>query len=363
MKFNIYKIRNKTIVNLVSLILLIIIGLIDYYTGFEIAFSIFYLIPIFYVTILNGKTNGIIFAVIAAVVWYIVDTSQLQNYSTEAVTFWNALVRFGFFLLVAYLIAVIKEHRENLEIIIEERTSDLLIEIEEHKKSREELLNKSLQLRELAGKIDQIKEEENKKIAREIHDELGQYLTAINLEVMWLRKKFSKNEEILKKTDMINKMVNDTIKTVRKISSSLRPRLLDQLGILPAIESQAREFQQRTGIKCLIELPPDKDVKLNDTAASSVFRVIQEAFTNIARHSNAKKVELKISCNGDNNFYVSIKDDGVGIKKRTGVNGRNRTLGILGMQERANLMGGTLEIISSPASGTEIILQIPINNC
>jgi signal transduction histidine kinase len=345
----------------VGLFLLSAVGALDYFTGNKISFSIFYLIPIVYVGWYGGKNYGIIFSFAGALLWFAIDSSQNYNGSAlDPVFFWNAFVRFGFFLIVASLFGAIRKHEMNLEKNVDARTKDLLNEISEHKKAEEEIIQKTIQLRELTYKIETIKEEENTKIAREIHDELGQSLTAINLEIMWISRKYSDNSDLVERMLMISSIVNDTIKTVRKISSSLRPRLLDQLGILPAIEFQTREFQTRTGIRCNLQLPDDS-IMLNSNVSSSLFRIFQEAITNIARHSKASNIQINVSRTADNMLNMSIKDNGIGFDEDILNSNSVKTLGILGMKERAIILGGSLEIMSLPESGTEIILNIPLN--
>jgi signal transduction histidine kinase len=351
----------KYFVIAVGFLLIAVIGVIDYFTGNKISFSIFYLIPIAYVGWYAGRNYGIVFSIIGALIWFAIDSRQNNGgIGMDPVLFWNAFVRFGFFLIVVFLLGATKKHEVNLEANVDARTKDLLIEIMEHKKAEEEIILKTIQLRELTYKLETIKEEENTKIAREIHDELGQSLTAINLEIMWISRKYANNSDLVERMFMISGIVNDTIKTVRKISSSLRPRLLDELGILPAIESQAREFQSRTGIRCSLQLPED-GIMLNPSVSTSLFRIFQEAITNIARHARASSIQINVSRSHDNILNMSIKDNGIGFDEEILNNGSVKSLGILGMKERAIILGGTLRIMTQPESGTEIILNIPLN--
>lgn len=351
---------NKLIVLLIGGALISVIGTIDRSTGNEVSFSIFYLIPIIYVTWFADRKSGYLFAAIGAATWYFIDSLSGTHFSSPAIPFWNAIVRLGFFGIVVYLMGELRIHRTQLEKKVEERTGDLMSEIEDHKRSKEELLQKSEMLRKLTGKIERIKEEENTKIAREIHDELGQYLTAINLEINWIKKKYSNVQDLAVRTTNISEMVNETVKTVRKISSELRPRLLDQLGVIPAIESYLKEFRKRTGIKYNLQLDTTQTSYPADVSAS-LYRIFQEAVTNIARHSRATIVHISISSNGNSIIKMNIKDNGVGFK--SGANGESqlKTLGIIGMKERALILGGKLEIHSKLDSGTEVSLELPFN--
>ncbi|MCC7158199.1 MAG: sensor histidine kinase [Ignavibacteria bacterium] len=343
-----------------GILLVALIGTLDFITGSEISFSIFYLIPLFYVTWFTGRKWGFVFSVICAITWLGMDSLEARNFSVNAVHYWNALVRFGFFSVIVYLVSELKNHKENLEGNIRKRTADLQNEIIEHEKAKNEIIKKNNQLRELTKKIETIKEEENLRIAREIHDELGQSLTALNLEVMWINKKYSGNKDLYDRTLMISQIINETIRSVRKISSSLRPRLLDQLGLLPAIESLAKEFQTKTKIDCLTELPAEK-IEISQNTSATMFRICQEALTNAARHSLAKCVSISITREQNNTVLMSVKDDGKGMDEDK-INGELKGLGILGMKERAFNLGGKLEVLSNPDLGTEIVLEIPLEN-
>src|SRR4030095_16947809 len=205
----------KNAILAVGILLIAVVGFIDYITTVEISFSIFYLIPIALVSWYAGKNYGLAFAILSAAVWLYADTNSYFQYSNSAIPYWNALVRFGFFTVVVILISKVHLLKLNLEENVNSRTSDLLMEINEHKKAKEELQKKTVLLSELTRKIETIKEEENTKIAREIHDELGQALTAINLEIMWIGKKYSNNSDIVERALLVSKIVNETIKSVR----------------------------------------------------------------------------------------------------------------------------------------------------
>ena len=347
----------KTVKLAIGILLVVILGLVDYYTTSEISFSIFYLLPISFVSWYTGKWNGIAFSLLCAVIWFLMDSMSTHSYSFPAIPYWNGLVRFGFFVIVVLLIWKVKMLKENLEFSVVERTKDLIAETERHKRTKEETIAVNNRLRELNKKIDNIKEEQNSRIAREVHDELGQSLTAMNLELMWISKKYSGNEDLVNRMTMLSGLVGDTISTVRKISSDLRPRLLDQLGLFPAIESQLKDFSKRTSIETLCSFP-EQDIKLESSASTTIFRIFQEALTNISRHSGCKFVSIVFSQPAENMLVMQIRDDGKGFDTKAAMNSKG--MGILGMNERAHILGGTLEIISTADSGTEIILKTPV---
>lgn len=349
---------NLTLKIIFSFLITAIIAIIDLITGNEISFSIFYLIPVIFASWYIGRISGLILSVISASVWLIIDTSGFNFTYGHAIHFWNTMVRLGFFITVTVLIVKIKQLHENQDEIIQKRTNELIKEIDDHKKSKNELISTSSKLRELNSKIESIREEQNSKIAREIHDELGQSLTAINLELQWINKKYSDNIDIVNRMQMLGGIVTNTIATVRKISSDLRPRLLDQLGLIPAVESLIKDFTKHSGINITYNLPSE-NIKFESTASIMIYRIIQEALTNISRHSGSDKAEVLI-LNNENLFTAKIKDFGRGFDKGKKITEAG-SLGIIGMYERTNIIKGSLDIVSINGSGTEVILKVPLN--
>jgi signal transduction histidine kinase len=152
-------------------------------------------------------------------------------------------------------------------------------------------------------------------------------------------------------------MLDETVKTVRRISSELRPSLLDDLGLTAAMEWQLQEFEKRFGIKTILNIS-EADIKLPDAIKTSLFRILQESLTNVARHSHATKVKVCFEKNADC-LTLSIKDDGKGFDKEKIAD--RKTLGILGMRERTSMIGGTYEILSKPGKGTRVVVSIPLS--
>ncbi|HEX7847500.1 MAG TPA: PAS domain S-box protein [Chitinophagaceae bacterium] len=222
----------------------------------------------------------------------------------------------------------------------------------------EALLKKSFDdVRQLTEHIQKIREEERAHIAREIHDELGQQLTVLKMDVSWLNKRIQSDEPVKEKLKELTSMLDGTVKTVRRISSELRPSLLDDLGLIAAIDWHLKEFEKRTGILTEFE-EPSTGLLLPDHVTTGLFRIIQESLTNVARHAEADKVMVELQkTNGKLN--LSIQDDGQGFDKEKAAN--KRTLGILGMKERTEMMGGSYEISSEPGKGTRVVVSIPLS--
>ena len=209
-------------------------------------------------------------------------------------------------------------------------------------------------LRRLAAHLISVREEERAHIAREIHDELGQVLTGLKMEVAWLAKRL-KDKPLIEKTDSMCKLIDTTVQTVRKIATGLRPEMLDDMGLIAAVGWQAKEFQKRTGIRCRAKLPPE--VKLDIDVSTTMFRIFQEVLTNVARHSRATRVDMELTL-GEDKVGLDVVDNGVGIAD-SDLNGK-KSLGLLGMHERALLFGGEVKITGTPGHGTRVAVSIPI---
>ena len=234
--------------------------------------------------------------------------------------------------------------------------SKVAVFVELHRKS-ERLRESEEKLRRLAAHLISVREEERAHIAREIHDELGQVLTGLKMEVTWLAKRLHE-QPLLDKTDSMCKLIDSTVQTVRKIATGLRPEMLDDMGLVAAIGWQAKEFQKRTGIRCRVKLPPE-GTKLDIDVSTTAFRIFQEILTNVARHSRATRVDIDLEVGGDG-VKLEVADNGVGIADSE-LNGR-KSLGLLGMHERALLFGGEVSIGGAPGHGTRVSVTIPTRN-
>lgn len=212
-------------------------------------------------------------------------------------------------------------------------------------------------IRRLNAHLHTIREEERTYIAREIHDELGQQLTALKMDASWLLKKINPSEkaQLEKLTDMVN-LIDDTVKDIRRISSDLRPGILDDLGLLAALEWQCNEFEKRTGITCVLKSENAINL-LEKHIAIGIFRIFQEALTNITRHAHASAVHANI-VQKDKCLYVIIQDDGVGFNVNEVK--LKKTLGLTGMRERAHMFNGSIDIKSTIGNGTTLTLVVPI---
>jgi signal transduction histidine kinase len=221
----------------------------------------------------------------------------------------------------------------------------------------EERLRKSHeQLRSLSVYLQDVREEERIRIAREVHDELGQALTGLKLQLSWLCGRLPKKAKFFReKMKTLAERVDETIHTVRRIATELRPGVLDTAGLLPALEWQAQQFEKQTGIRCRVESAV-QDKLLDQDLNTAFFRIFQETLTNIIRHANATSVEVRFIETGG--FLVlTVKDNGRGITDAEIHN--TQSIGLLGMRERATLLGGELQLSGEPDGGTTVTVRIP----
>lgn len=243
-------------------------------------------------------------------------------------------------------------------IIAQDRFLAFIRDITERKKVQQELLKSREELRQLSNHLENIREEERMHIAREIHDELGQHLTVIKMDISRLGKKIAGNEVLEKEVQEILEMINTIVATVRKISSELRPSMLDDLGLVAALEWYSRDFVKRTGIKTSFNTSVG-EMELPDKTKTGFFRIFQESLTNVARHSEATEVNTSLYCK-DNKLFMVIHDNGKGFDAAETIG--KRTLGLLGMKERALMMGGRFIVSSTPGRGTEIEVVVSLEN-
>ncbi len=211
-------------------------------------------------------------------------------------------------------------------------------------------------LRALTAHVNEVREEESTRISREVHDVLGQALTAIRLGVGWLGRRLEGDDEAARRVGDTREIIDETIRHVRQISADLRPGVLDDFGLVSALEWQAAQFETRAGVPCRFAARgPERDLPAD--TATGVFRIAQEALTNVARHARATAVTVDVET-AETHLLLTVQDDGVGLEATA--DGRYRSLGLLGMRERARLLGGTLTVGGAPGVGTRVELVLPL---
>ncbi|MBV8140370.1 MAG: PAS domain S-box protein, partial [Deltaproteobacteria bacterium] len=238
----------------------------------------------------------------------------------------------------------------------------ILRDISRRKAAEEALSRSEERLRALATRLQQAREEEAMRIARELHDQLGRCLTAMKMDVDGIGRGLAGAVAeadfgaLLERVKRMNETLDETVYTVRRISAELRPGVLDDLGLAAAIEWQARDFQARSGVSCVVRVP-EEDLPLSPDQATAMFRIFQESLTNVARHAQATKVWVNLS-EEEGAVVLEIEDDGVGISPARLA--ERHSLGLLGMRERVAVFGGEIEFAGMPGQGTAVVVRMPV---
>jgi signal transduction histidine kinase len=212
-------------------------------------------------------------------------------------------------------------------------------------------------LASFAAQASAIREQEKSRVARELHDELAQLLTALKMDTIWLKGHLASEPGAAAKLDGMLAMLDSSVAATRRIAADLRPLVLDDLGLMPAIEWLAQNFQQRHGITCLLD--GEEDLELGEPHATAVFRMVQESLVNVAKHSGADQVTVSVRpVHGG--LRVRVTDNGIGFD--TAASRKPNSLGLAGLRERAQLVKGTVSIQSEPGQGTTVDAFIPLPN-
>jgi two-component system, NarL family, sensor histidine kinase UhpB len=234
-------------------------------------------------------------------------------------------------------------------------------DISERRRAEEALKNSRRQLRALSARLQSAREAERTSVAREIHDELGQVLTALKLNLDWLERKIGDREHdrslnpLLDRVVECGEMIDSAIHSVQRIATDLRPGLLDHLGLAAALQQEAHRFQKRSGITCEVHLPPNH-LGLPREVATAIFRILQEALTNVVRHAQATAVRVKLEADAER-VVLEVEDNGRGIRPNDVA--AARSLGLLGMRERASVLGGDVAIEPVTPRGSRVTLRLP----
>ncbi|PWT98336.1 MAG: hypothetical protein C5B52_12355 [Bacteroidetes bacterium] len=274
------------------------------------------------------------------------------DYESERVSIWKNRTKEGSTMLEEVVGHDIIYQGKDVRLILCNDVTEKIVAEEKLKQSYAEI-------RMLTKHLQKIREEERTHIAREIHDELGQQLTVLKMDASWLQKKLAPTDvTINEKLKNLRDLLDATVKSVRRISSELRPSLLDDLGLVAAIKWHLKEFERRSGIETEF-LGEEFEPSLPEEIKTGLFRIYQESLTNVARHADAARVEINLEQN-DGNFVLRIKDDGKGFDLAHAAD--KKTLGLLGMKERSSMMEGSYQIMSEPGSGTVVTVSVPYEN-
>jgi signal transduction histidine kinase len=234
----------------------------------------------------------------------------------------------------------------------------VLMMVRNHRRIEAAQREKIRQMQLFSDKLQSVREDEQKHISRELHDELGGTLTSLKYDLLWMEQQTSTQGEVPQRCKAMRDIIDATTKTVQRISSELRPKILDTLGLAAAIEWQASEFQKRTGIKTQVQLASELPL-IDESRDTGIYRIVQESLTNVARHSQATQVDILLHFR-DNNLHVEIVDNGKGFDHA--LMDHPESLGLLSIQERARMIGGSAKILGSVGKGTQVVAEVPIQN-
>ncbi|MBE0603354.1 MAG: PAS domain S-box protein [Deltaproteobacteria bacterium] len=254
-----------------------------------------------------------------------------------------------------------------LEKRVDERTTELLSAnrlmkrmLDEGRRTEEKLEKSRERLRNLTARLHSVLEDERTRISREIHDELGQALTVLKLDLSSIRRSLLSDglPKRSEKIQEIERSVKRIIRTVQQIATELRPGILDELGVVAAIDWLAKDFRKRTGIDCNVAIKAVDNVS-DKACATAIFRIVQEALTNVMRHAAASRVDVILEKKGDT-LTIEVRDNGIGILEGRIID--SKSLGLIGMRERVRLLGGNIGIGGKPGEGTSVIVTLPLGD-
>jgi PAS domain S-box-containing protein len=235
-------------------------------------------------------------------------------------------------------------------------------DVTERRRAAQDVLDSRAALRALVQRLQSAQEDERARVSRQIHDELGQMLTGLKLDLSWIERRLSEPEAALPRNALLDRtveasvLIDQTIAAVQNLAAELRPGALDHLGLAAALAQRARQFQQRSGVACSLEVA-EPIPELPPAVADDLFYICQEALTNVARHARATQVRLRLEVQ-DGQVRLSIEDNGIGIDPA--VAAAQRSLGLLGMRERALQCAGSVEIEAASPRGTVVVVQVPL---
>lgn len=241
------------------------------------------------------------------------------------------------------------------------RLRGTVLETTARRRAEEDLRESRELLRALSARLENLREEERASISREIHDELGQILTALKMDLRWVEHRLEdfgddrRLNPILDKLVAAGELADTTVRTIQRIAAALRPGILDKLGLGMALQFEAARFHERCGTPCQVRVP-ESEPDLSTEIATACFRIFQEALTNVARHACATRVEARLEIDAEV-CHLEVGDNGRGLADVDLTS--PRSLGLLGMQERARLLGGTVTFTTRPGGGTLVTVRIP----
>ena len=334
--------RSRLSVFAITLLLVLAVGLVDYFSGDQIYWSIFYLLAISFAVWNVGALFALVTAGLSIASWLLGDWAAGAAYPNRFVPIWNASITFGFYLVVIWLLFRLKSFHQMLEMRIHERTAALRDEME-----RRQRLEKS---------VTEITERERQRIGHDLHDTLCQHLTATSLSLQVLSAKLAEASlPQAKDADAGVRLIEEAIDITRKLAKGLFPLELEGEGLASALRELCRSTADRYNIMC--EFDGDSQTPaLDPTTATHLYRIAQEALTNAIKHGHVRQVNVGLSCL-DGDLTLNISDDGIGLPESMP---EGRGLGLRIMASRAGMIGANFSAKSRNEGGTIVICQVPL---
>ena len=327
---------------LATFLLVAALGFLDYVTGPEFAFSIFYLLPIAFGAWCISQRAGILACIAGALTWLLVDTFSGTPYSHWTAPYWNALVRLGFFLIVVLLLSALKRATATMEETVRQKTALLTAEIREREQVQRQLIDS--------------KEAEQRRLARELHDGLCQFLTGTALKAKSLQAALvsQDNRYSIDAAELVS-LLNEGVAQANRLAKGFDPLELESGNLTSALEQLSGQSGRLFGVRCVFK-PRGPLGRLSRAAMLHLYRIAQEAIHNAIRHGRAHQITLSVRPCGES-VSLTIDDDGLGFApdQQPPADG----MGLRTMQYRANIVGGTLEILSCPGQGTRVHCIVP----
>jgi len=233
----------------------------------------------------------------------------------------------------------------------------VMMMIRSHRKIEAEQRERIRQMQVFSEKLQAAREEEQKRLSRELHDELGGTLTSLKYDLFWIQQHIQPSDELNQRMSSMQELIGSATKVVQRISAELRPKILDSLGLVPALEWLIQDFQKRTGINATFT-HPESIPSLDDNAKTGIYRIVQEALTNVARHSQASEVSITLVIQ-NSSLHIQVTDNGKGFDES--LLEHPDSLGLLSMQERARIIGATISIHGKLGKGTNVSVIVPVN--
>lgn len=333
--------RSRPALILAGFVLLAIIGLVDYLTGHEMLFSVFYLLGVGLAAWFVGNGFGLLMSVLSVAVWIGGDLASGARYSSSLVPIWNAMILLVFYFIVVWLLTSLRTLQRDLERRVQQRTLSLTREMAERER--------------LEGEILKVSEREQRRIGHDLHDSLCQHLTATALAGQVLSEKLAvKSLPEAADADKIVDLVEEGITMARDMARGLLPVEMETEGLMAAFQELAASLTERSRTRCEFQLEAPVLIQ-DDATATHLYRIAQEAASNAIRHGKAKHIVIGLS-ERDGQVALTVQDDGVGLPETWS---KSKGLGIRIMAHRAAMAGGTLSVLPAPAGGTIITCLLP----